>query len=49
MFLYEFTTVFKIVTLSLSDSSSSADPGFLKKGFKCRKGRFISHIVHKIS
>ena len=27
---------------------AGADPGFLKRGFKCRKGGFVCRISHKI-
>ena len=29
-------------------ADSEADPGFLKRGFKCRKGGFVCLILHKI-
>ena len=37
------------VLLKMNYQKSGADPGFLKRWFKCRKGGFICLLSHKIS
>ena len=34
---------------ALGFAYAGADPGFQKRGFKCRKGGFVCLILHKIS